>query len=125
MFLSKQIKNITTNDFVQRKQNKFRKILTPVLATAGIFASPLVSFAAKVNVSDSSDMGTVAGGIVDVIIQITRYAGIVLLAVGFIRFLLAKASDNSNGMNSGVMNAMCGAAMVGFGPLLKLAGIIS
>lgn len=76
-------------------------------------------------VNTSLDIGTMIGGLVDVLLDIGKYAGVILLIVNIISILLAKKNNDAAGMDKAVLGAIIGACLIGISALLKTVGILS
>lgn len=81
------------------------------------------TFLATVNTN--LDTASMIGGLVDVLIQIATYAGVILLIVNIISILLAKKNNDPAGMDKAVLGAIIGACLIGISALLKTVGILS
>lgn len=64
------------------------------------------------------------GGVADIIIQIAFYIGAVLIIGGILSLLLAYKDENADAQSRAVRLIVIGGALVGFRPLLEMAGII-
>lgn len=76
-------------------------------------------------VNTNLDTAEMIGGLVDVLIQIATYAGVILLIVNIISILLAKKNNDAAGMDKAVLGAIIGACLIGISALLKTVGILS
>jgi len=79
-------------------------------------------FLTTINANKSLDM--LFGGVADIIIQIAFYIGAVLIIGGILSLLLAYKDENADAQSRAVRLIVIGGALVGFRPLLEMAGII-
>lgn len=76
-------------------------------------------------INTNLDTASMIGGLVDVLIQIAIYAGVILLIVNIINILLSKKNNDAAGMDKAVLGAIIGACLIGISALLRTVGILS
>lgn len=76
-------------------------------------------------INTNLDTTTMIGGLVDILIQIATYAGVILLIVNIISLLLAKKNNEPANMDKAVLGAIIGACLIGIQALLKIVGILA
>lgn len=77
------------------------------------------------SINTNLDLNSLFGGIIDIIIQIGMYVGVVLAAGGVFSLVLAYKDENAEGQSRAVRLIVVGGALIGLRVLLKTAGIIS
>lgn len=75
-------------------------------------------------INANMDLDMLFGGVADIIIQIAFYIGAVLIIGGILSLLLAYKDENADAQSRAVRLIVIGGALVGFRPLLEMAGII-
>lgn len=70
------------------------------------------------------DLDSLFGGIIDIIIKIGMYVGIVLAAGGVFSLVLAYKDENADGQSRAIRVLVVGGALIGLRVLLQTAGII-
>ncbi|MBQ8248141.1 MAG: hypothetical protein IJZ42_13515 [Lachnospiraceae bacterium] len=120
MKLAKQTSN---NTLVDARTRKVAKVLTIVAMCAIIIAAfAIPTFAATINTGMTTDK--LVGGIVDFVVKVAFYIGIVITASGIFMFVMAYKDDNAESQSRGARMAVVGALLMGLQPLLKLVGLI-
>lgn len=76
------------------------------------------------SINTNLDLNSLFGGIIDIIIQIGMYVGIVLAAGGVFSLVLAYKDENAEGQSRAVRLIVVGGALIGLRVLLQTAGII-
>lgn len=76
-------------------------------------------------INTNLDTAAMIGGLVDVLIQIAIYAGVILLIINIINILLSKKNNDAAGMDKAVLGAIIGACLIGISALLRTVGILS
>lgn len=76
------------------------------------------------SINTNLDLNSLFGGIIDIIIQIGMYVGVVLAAGGVFSLVLAYKDENAEGQSRAVRLIVVGGALIGLRVLLKTAGII-
>ena len=80
-------------------------------------------FLTTVNTEINTDV--LVGGIMDVLITVAKYSGIVMLAIGVIQFLFAYKDENADAQTKAVRLMIVGGCLVGVRVFLQVVGIIS
>lgn len=76
------------------------------------------------SINTNLDLNSLFGGIIDIIIQIGMYVGIVLAAGGVFSLVLAYKDENAEGQSRAVRLIVVGGALIGLRVLLQTVGII-
>lgn len=76
------------------------------------------------SINTNLDLNSLFGGIIDIIIQIGMYVGIVLAAGGVFSLVLAYKDENAEGQSRAVRLIVVGGALIGLRVLLQTSGII-
>lgn len=70
------------------------------------------------------DLDSLFGGIIDIIIQIAMWVGVVLAVGGVFSLVLAYKDENADGQSRAIRVLVVGGALIGLRVLLQTAGII-
>lgn len=76
-------------------------------------------------IQSNLDMDTLFGGIVDIVIRLALYVGIVLAAGGVFSLLLAYKDENADAQAKAIRVIVIGGVLIGFRTVLQMAGLIS
>lgn len=80
---------------------------------------------ALVRVNPNLDMASLMGAVADLIIEIAKWVGIVLVITAAMNFFLALKDENAEAQSRAIKLLVIGSCLVGFGTLLRTVGIIS
>lgn len=76
-------------------------------------------------IQSNLDMDTLFGGIVDIVIRLALYVGLVLAAGGVFSLLLAYKDENADAQAKAIRVIVIGGVLIGFRTVLQMAGLIS
>lgn len=77
------------------------------------------------HINATVDMDTLFGGIVDIIIKMSSYVGMILVIGGIFQLILAYKDDNADAQSKSIRHIVVGASLMGLRIFLVMAGIIS
>lgn len=106
---------------LKKKCQKWMLGLYASLCTAFAFAVPTSALTIKDDVSTEQ----VIGGFVDIVCQLARYVGIVIVVIGVVMFVLAQKDDNAESQSRAVRLAVVGAFLLSLKTVLKLTGLVA
>ena len=75
-------------------------------------------------VNSTIDMDTLFGGIVDIIIKMASYVGMILVIGGIFQLILAYKDDNADAQSKAIRYIVVGASLMGLRLFLTMSGII-
>lgn len=78
-----------------------------------------------VKIKDNLTTESVVGGIIGLILEIAKYTGIAIVAVGVFNLILAFKDENSEAQSRGIKMTLVGVALIGMRGLLKIVGLIA
>ena len=87
-------------------------------------AAPVSAAILATHVNANVDLDTLIGGIVDIIIKMASYVGMVLVIGGIFQLILAYKDDNADSQSRAIRNIVVGASLMGLRIFLVMAGII-
>lgn len=85
-------------------------------------AAPATFLSTTVN--STIDMDTLFGGIVDIIIKMASYVGMILVIGGIFQLILAYKDDNADAQSKAIRYIVVGASLMGLRLFLTMSGII-
>lgn len=85
----------------------------------------LINHVMLTTINTTLDLNSLFGGIIDIIVQIAMYVGIVLAAGGVFSLVLAYKDENADGQSRAIRILVVGGALIGLRVLLQTAGIIN
>lgn len=78
-----------------------------------------------IKVNTNMDTNKMVGGIVDIILEISKYMGVIIAITGIFMTVVAYKDDNAEQQSRGVRLAVVGGVLLGLKTLLSATGIIS
>ena len=78
-----------------------------------------------VKINTNMNMEAMVGAFADVILEVAKYTGMVILIIGVVNFFLAMKDDNAEAQSRAIRLAVIGACLAGLKALLTTIGIIS
>ncbi len=90
-------------------------------AAYGVTAATVLS----TTVNATIDMDTLFGGIVDIIIKMASYIGMILVIGGIFQLILAYKDDNADAQSKAIRYIVVGASLMGLRLFLTMSGIIN
>lgn len=91
-----------------------------MLAPANVYAVTVD----KVTWKGGTDVDSLVGGIMGMMLTIARYAGMALTVWGIVKAVMAFKDDNTNEMTQGIRLAVVGAVLVALKSVLSALGLV-
>lgn len=85
----------------------------------------LINHVMLTTINTTLDLDSLFGGIIDIIIQIAMWVGIILATGGVFSLVLAYKDENPDAQSRAIRILVVGGALIGLRVLLQTAGIIN
>lgn len=78
-----------------------------------------------VTIKDNLTTEKVVGGIIGLVLEIAKYTGYAVVAIGVFNVILAFKDENSEAQSRGIKMCIVGVALIGMRALLRIVGLIA
>ncbi len=112
-------KDLSLFDRLRKKIISAKRAVFIQLMTLFMSLAPCTAYAAA-----PATMQDVANGIINVILEIAKYAGLVIIVAGAIMVVVAFKNDNAESQTNGVKFILIGAALAFLKSVLTAAGLM-
>ena len=115
-------------NLLDKAERCFSKVRNGII-TAMVGISTAAAIAVPVSASGTTvkadvNMENLFGGIVDIIIKMASYVGIVMVIGGIFSLILAYQNENADKQANAIRSIVVGASLMGLRVFLQMAGII-
>ncbi len=100
-------------------------LMTDACINTDLFLMRLIPTFLQTTINGNIDLDKLFGGIMDIIIMIAFYTGIVMVAGGVYNLAMAYKDEDGNAHTKAIRYLVAGAILIGLPALLKMTGIIN